>query len=408
MTLPSGTVASRAKANTTMRQKLKSKWDKKCRYEAGDVDQLPKQFSLEGANFESKALNTSDKENWCRLIDEGVVVDNNWWTGEPEAYAVIRKGVLKNWYESLPDDFVGTIDKDHNRSIDLGKFTKADLRLVTLEDGRYAIDANVKLDQELYAVKDLLRMNNRTALSVEMFVNADEYATAAKVTGDEKQGKYLVPLIDELKIEGYAVCLAPKSANSYKDGLLENAGSTDTNLTKEFTMNEDEDKKIVETPAEQPETEAPAEDEQVDAAAGPDVEAPAEGAEKAPAEDAEDKGDDAEDKGEVADEPAEDDKGDDAGDEGEDKLSAIETEIKNLKAENASLKEENADLKAKLTAKEEKASATEERLTSILAMAASDAPTADEGGETTSDDEKTKSEEVDAYAAAFADLDKEQ
>ena len=407
MTLPSGTVASRAKANTTMRQKLKSKWDKKCRYEAGDVDQLPKQFALEGANFESKALNTSDKENWCRLIDEGVVVDNNWWTGEPEAYAVIRKGVLKDWYESLPDDFVGSIDKDHNRSIDLGKFTKADLRLVTLEDGRYAIDANVKLDQELYAVKDLLRMNNRTALSVEMFVNADEYATAAKVTGDEKQGKNLVPLIDELKIEGYAICLAPKSANSYKDGLLENAGSTNTNLTKEFKMNEDDEKKVVETPAEQPATEAPAEDEQVDAAAGPDVEA-TDKSDEAPA-DGEDKGDDADDKGTNADEPADDDKGDDEGDKGEeDKLSAIETEIKNLKAENTSLKEENEDLKAKLSVKEEKASATEKRLTSILAMASADAPTADEGGEATSDDEKTKSEEVDAYAAAFADLEKEQ
>lgn len=392
MTLPSGTTASRAKANTTMRQKIKSKWDKKCRFEVGTSEPLPKQFSLEGTNF-SSSLKT-EGENWCRLIDEGVVVDNNFFTGEPMAYAVVRKGVLKKWYESLTDDFVGTIDKDHNRSIDLGQFTKKDLRLVELGDGRYAIDVNVKLDQELYAVKDLLKMNNRTALSVEMFVNADEYATAEKVTGDKTQGDYLVPLIDDLKIEGYAVCLAPKSANSYKDGLLENAGATDINLTKEkeFSMNKDEELKTL---------------EQVEASAGPDVEVsetePAEvetvetetveATEVEPAEPAEEQTE------EVKEE---------AVSEEEDKLSAIEAEIKNLKAENASLKEENADLKAQLTLKAEKAFATEERLTSILAMAASDAPTADEGGKTTPEEEKNKTEEVDAYTAAFAELNKEQ
>jgi len=393
MTLPSGTTASRAKENTTMRQKIKSKWDKKCRYEVGTSEPLPRQFSLEGANF-SSSLKT-EGENWCRLIDEGVVVDNGFFTGEPMAYAVIRKGVLKKWYESLTDDFVGTIDKDHNRSIDLGLFTKKDLRLVELEDGRYAIDVNVKLDQELYAVKDLLKMNNRTALSVEMFVNADEYATAEKVTVDESQGKYLVPLIDDLKIEGYAVCLAPKSANSYKDGLLENAGSTDINLIKEkeFSMNKNEELK------------APAL-EQVDASAGPDVEVTTEVAEteavETPAVEA------TEVEPVEAAEEAEQEVKEEAVSEEEDKLSAIEAEIKNLKAENASLKEENADLKAQLTVKAEKAFATEERLTSILAMAASDAPTADEGGKTTPEEEKNKTEEVDAYTAAFAELNKEQ
>ena len=393
MTLPSGTTASRAKENTTMRQKIKSKWDKKCRYEVGTSEPLPRQFSLEGANF-SSSLKT-EGENWCRLIDEGVVVDNGFFTGEPMAYAVIRKGVLKKWHESLTDDFVGTIDKDHNRSIDLGLFTKKDLRLVELEDGRYAIDVNVKLDQELYAVKDLLKMNNRTALSVEMFVNADEYATAEKVTGDESQGKYLVPLIDDLKIEGYAVCLAPKSANSYKDGLLENAGSTDINLIKEkeFSMKKNEELK------------APAL-EQVDASAGPDVEVTTEVAEteavETPAVEATEV-----EPAEPAEE-AEQEVKEEAVSEEEDKLSAIEAEIKNLKAENASLKEENADLKAQLTVKAEKAFATEERLTSILAMAASDAPTADEGGKTTPEEEKNKTEEVDAYTAAFAELNKEQ
>lgn len=403
MTIPTGNAASRAKANTTRRQKLKSKWDKKCKYEANEVSQLPNQFHIDGSLF-ATAQNNNSEENWCRLLDEGIVVDNNFWTGEPEVYAVIRKGTIKKWYDNLPDNFVGTIDKDHNRSIDLGKFTKEDLKLVELENGRYAVDVNVKLDHELYAVKDLLRMNNRTALSVEMFVNADEFATAKAVTGGQVDDTYLVPLIDTLKIEGYAVCIAPKSANSYKDDLLEKAGANDIKLTGDFNMG-----KQVGIATTEEELTTTVNEAQVDSAAVVEnTEAPAE--ETTETEEVEEKVEEEVKETETEAETESEEEGEETenADGKEDKLSAIEKEITNLKAENASLKEENESLKTKLVANEEKASATEERLTSILAMASTETPTADEGGKATPEEQKIKDEELDIYKSAFSELNKEQ
>ena len=397
--LPKGTLASRAKANTTRRQALKTKWDRHCKYEAGDdMADLPKSFALDGTLFSAENVD-SKSENWCRLLDEGVVVDNDFFTGEPYAYAVIEKSVIKKWYDTLPDNFVGRIDKDHNISIGLGTFTKKDLRLVETENGRYAVDVNVQLDHELYAVKDLLRENNRTALSVEMFVNAEEYAVASKVTGN-KNDTYLVPLISELKIEGYAVCIAPKSANSYKDDLLEKA-SVNTNVTEESNMEDDEAKKTLEVEAEA-ETET-AED------ASEEVKDTEESAEESKGEDAEVETDaeDAETEADADEADADEDGAETSDKDGEDKLTAVEKTIEQLKSEIANLKEENADLKTKLSAKTQEKENFEERLTNILSMAASDEPSADEGGATPEDKQTKKDEEVDAYAEAFANLNKE-
>ena len=403
--LPEGSTSSRARANTMMRQRLKANWDKRCKYGVEDVDALPKSFSMNGALFSSKE--SSSEDNWCRLIDEGVVVDNDFWTGEPCVYAVIRKGVLKKWYDSLSDNFVGNIDKDHNRSIDLGTFTKKDLRLVALENGRYVIDANVKLDDGLYAVKDLKRMNNRTALSVEMFVNAEEFATAEKVTGDKNQGKYLVPLIDELKIEGYAVCLAPKSANSYKDGLLKKAGAINTNLTEDFNTMDDDEKKIE---AVETEEETKVEDAEIDAAmAGEPVNSTEDTEVTEDVEETETTEETDATEEETTEETTEEAADESGTKEGEETtLSAIKEQIEQMKADLKAKDEKIAELEAEIAKKAKKEETFETELTNILSMATSSEPADNESVDaTTSDDEKTKSEEVDAYAAAFADLDKE-
>lgn len=397
MTIPKGTIASRAKANTTRRQKLKTKWDRHCKYGAESVDELPKSFQLEGTNFEAD-VNNGKAENWCRLLDEGVVVDNNFFTGEPYVYAVIKKSAIKEWYDTLPNSFVGTIDKDHNRSIGLGTFTKKDLRLVETDNGRYAVDVNVQLDHELYAVKDLLRENNRTALSVEMYVDADEYATAEKVTGDKSEGDYLVPLISKLKIEGYAVCLAPKSANSYKDDLLEKASATNTNFNEEFKMNDEEKKADIEEGLSE------AEEQAVDAATG-DPNAEPSNADPVVIDNTEDVEND-EKEGQPVDAEAEDEKTDETEDapanDGEDKLAAIEEQIKALKATIAEKDEKIASLEKQLSAKTTEQNDFESKLGSILALATSDEPTVDESATTP---EKTGNDElVDAYSSAFKDL----
>lgn len=409
MPLPTGTLASRARANTVKRQKLKSKWDKKCRYE---TDSPLREVMMEGTLFASDIEAGSTKEeNWCRLLDEGVVVDNSFWTGEPYVFAVIRKGVLKQWYESLPDNFVGTIDKDHNRSIGLGKFTKKDLRLVETEDGRYAVDVNVKLDHELYAVKDLIRENNRTALSVEMFINADEYAKASKVTGEKLEDDYLVPLIDDLKIEGYAVCIAPKSANSYKDGLLEKA-SADINNNKESVMN----KKLKKVDAKAEDAKATeGEEETTNKADLSGGVPPEENTEPENTDEGTDEGEETEGEGEEPEtegtEPENTDEGEGDGEDGTDEEEADDEEgddaAKKLSAAidglKKSIKEKDAkiaELEAKLSKKEAQKKDYENKLTDLFNFATSDDPAEEEGGATTDDEKEGKKDDFETALEA--------
>lgn len=218
------------KTDVKHRQAVKKKWDKHCKYSADEMEATlngEELFATYDAIEEFDV--TKDDGNWIRLLDEGVVVDGGDWV-----YAVIGKGVLKRFFDELPKDFSGYIDKDHFRAIYLGKYGKNDIKLIELPNDRYAIDVNLKLDKSLFAVQDLLKEGGHNAVSVEMFTKVREYATVSKVTGmsekdvKEKYGwDYLVPIIEDLTIPGFAVCEAPKNANSYKEGLLENASETE-------------------------------------------------------------------------------------------------------------------------------------------------------------------------------------
>lgn len=377
--------------NVTQRQALKKKWDRRCAYEA--------EASASVYEFTGKAVDFSESsgDNFVRLLDEGVVVE-----GDGSIYAVIRKGVVKKWFDSLPEDFVGNIDKDHNRSIDLGTFTKKELRLVKLEDGRYGVDVNVKLDDELYAVRDLKRMGNRKAISSEFWSEENEFVKQSTITGSKKSVygfDYLVPLIDEIQITGYAVVDSPKNANSYDEGLLNKASTEKDTMDPEELKNQAEapveEAPVEETPAEEaPAEEAPAVEEQVDAsgdapieeepAAEESEEAPeAEEAEEAPAEE-----------GEEA--PA---------DDGEAELAEkFESAINELRAQIAEKDAKIAELEAKLSAKAEQKNAFMNKLESMLDFTTAAEPAADEGDAKTTP-EKTEGDEIaEAYAAAFKDL----
>ena len=116
------------KQSVTHRQALKKKWDRNCKYAADAAEQL--EFS--GKVTEADINSSSD--NFVRLLDEGEVVE-----GDNTVYAVIKKGVVKKWFDTLPDSFVGNIDKDHNRSIDLGTFNKEIIFNVSGDGGTYGI-----------------------------------------------------------------------------------------------------------------------------------------------------------------------------------------------------------------------------------------------------------------------------
>lgn len=400
------------KQNVTHRQALKKKWDRNCKYSS---ENMPAEATgrLEFAGKVSDAnLNAKGKDNFVRLLDEGVVVE-----GDGSVYAVIKKGVIKKWYDSLPDDFVGNIDKDHNRSIDLGVFRKSDLKLVELEADRYGVDVNVKLDDELSAVKDLKHMGNRNAISSEFWSEENEFIKQSVITGSKKSVygfDYLVPLIDEIQITGYAVVDNPKNANSYDEGLL-----TEASTEKDVTMTKEELKKL----AAEGDEEAKAKLAELEAAEGDDADPSNEGDAEGDTDDATDDADatDASAGGDAADDDATDgddtDEGDDKGtDEGDDATEGddadetdaaaekIEKAINDLRAQVAEKDAKIAELEAKLSAKEQSRNAFMAKLESALDFTTAVEPAADEGGAEPTP-EKTEGDEVaDAYAAAFADL----
>lgn len=384
-------LAKRIKANVSHRQALKKKWDKKCRYEATEPE-----GPLEFAGKVAEADISANGDNYVRLLDEGVVVE-----GDGTVYAVIKKGVVKSWYDSLPKDFVGNIDKDHNRSIDLGTFTKADLKLVELEDGRYGVDVNVKLDDELYATRDLKRMGNRKAISSEFYSEQKEFIKQSVITGTEKNiygFDYLVPLIDEIQITGYAVVDSPKNANSYDESLL-----TKASTEKDITMTEEELKKQqeAEAAAAEAETEAAEEatEEATEAEDGEQVDAAGVDIENAelPAEETEEGGEEAEDESEATEDAEEVDE------EQEEALKKFEAAIAELRDQIAEKDKTIADLEAKLSAKTSQKNAFMNKLETMLDFTTA-AEKTDEETATTTPESKKEDEVLDEYAAAFKNL----
>ena len=370
--IPKDSEAVRTRKNVMSRQKLKKKWDKHCKWAAEG------EMGLSGTSFAIDKF-SEEQDNFVRLLDEGVVVE-----GDGTPYAVIAKGALKEWYDNLPRNFSGYINKDHISGLDLGKFSKENLRVVEIGDDRYGIDVNVKLDHELYATKDLLHQMNRKALSAEFYYEADEYVKASVVTGEDFPDWYLIPKINAVSIVGYAVVDNPKNANSYDENLLEKASSEERNdMPEELKAKLDEEEKVEasaspdvvapedEAPVE--ETEAPAEEAEVEAPAEAEAEEPAEETEAEAEPEAE---------GET--------------DKVEASIEEIGKQLEAFKAEIAEKDAKIAELEAKLAAKDAQKEGFENKLAKLLNFATTDEPTPAESAEPTPTEEAK-----DDYTAAL-------
>lgn len=374
--IPKDSEANRTRKNVMSRQKLKKKWDKHCKWATEG------ELGLSGTSFSIDKF-SEEEDNFVRLLDEGVVVE-----GDGTPYAVIAKGALKAWYDNLPRNFEGYINKDHISGLDLGKFSKENLRLVELADDRYGIDVDVKLDHELYATKDLLHQMNRKALSAEFYYEADEYVKASVVTGENFPDWYLIPKITEVSIVGYAVVDNPKNANSYDENLLEKASSEERNEMdpEELKAKLDEDEKVEASaggaPVEETEdetkteggSEAVAENVETGAENSTETETPAETAESA------DETPDA----------------DEATDKVEASIEKLGEQMEAFKSELAEKDAKIAELEAKLAAKDAQKEGFENKLAKLLNFASTDEPTEAEGAETTS-----KEEAKDDYTVAL-------
>lgn len=370
--IPKDSEAVRTRKNVMSRQKLKKKWDKHCKWTAEG------EMGLSGTSFAIDKF-SEEQDNFVRLLDEGVVVE-----GDGTPYAVIAKGALKEWYDNLPRNFSGYINKDHISGLDLGKFSKDNLRVVEIGDDRYGIDVNVKLDHELYATKDLLHQMNRKALSAEFYYEADEYVKASVVTGEDFPDWYLIPKIDAVSIVGYAVVDNPKNANSYDENLLEKASSEERNdMPEELKAKLDEEEKAEASASPDvvaPEDEAPVEETEAPAEEA-EVEAPVEAEAEEPAEETE-----AEAEPEAEEET----------DKVEASIEEIGKQLEAFKAEIAEKDAKIAELEAKLAAKDAQKEGFENKLAKLLNFATTDEPTPAESAEPTPTEEAK-----DDYTAAL-------
>lgn len=128
-------------------------------------------------NFDKEiSLSVSDTGQRVRLLDEGMVVDS---AGGPLFY--IQKGTLASYYNSLADDYVGSINVGHmdfsTFPFLLGQWTKKDLHLVDIGDGRQALDVDLRLDYENYLVKTLQASPYDVGVSAEFTFHINEEAS---------------------------------------------------------------------------------------------------------------------------------------------------------------------------------------------------------------------------------------
>lgn len=411
-------MANMGRRNTINRQYQKKELDKRLEYSADEEVEI-----TAGNSYHLSSLaRTYDMPNWVRLLDEGVVIECD---GSIEA--VIAKGAIKHWYDTLPEDFEGNIDKDHNHSIDLGTFTKDQLKLVELGDGRYGVDVDVKLNTELHAVQDLLLMDNRNGISSEFFAIEKKGLIKASDILDNVKKDYNVPLITELAITGYGVVETPLNANSYSDELLQRAYSATmegTDMDPELEAKKaaevaEAEKNAEETEAETA-TDAVAAEDHPDGVGGMPEDAPAT---EEPATEDEEKAEETEEETKVEaavgtdvqqesinECPEGEDKPEGAAEiDGEAVLNELQSKLEAQQRELSAKDARIAELEAQLSETKVAQNAFQTRLAKMLNFATATEPTVEEGKATTpaeSEEKKEGDAVVNAYAAAFAELNK--
>ena len=144
-----------------------------------------------------------------RLIDEGAIT----YEGGDDIRLYIKKGAVQAFYDSLSSDYVGYINLAHiditSLPLNLGTWTKDDLTVVDIGDGRKGLDVNVKLNRELHIVQDLLKQEIPLSISAELRGTLDF----------ESSFKFNAPFYNEIEIAGFSVVANPANVNSTGENL---------------------------------------------------------------------------------------------------------------------------------------------------------------------------------------------
>ena len=292
-----------------------------------------------------------------RLIDEGAIT----YDGGDDIRLYIKKGAVQAFYDSLSSDYVGYINLAHiditSLPLNLGTWTKDDLTVVDIGDGRKGLDVNVKLNRELHIVQDLLKQEIPLSISAELRGTLDF----------ESSFKFNAPFYNKIEIAGFSVVANPANVNSTGENL-NSKGDSEMNLWEKILKLSSENKEekkneALENKEDEKEEKEPSKEEKE-----PSKE------EKAP----ESKTDETENeeeakKGEETLETVEMSKDDmEKINKFMDAFEALSAKVEALETENAELKEKLKSSKKEKTEFEKKAESTLDRLSSLISGQAND------------------------------------
>lgn len=144
-------------------------------------------------------LSAADNE-WERLLSEGMIT-----FGDGTPYFYIMRGTLERFYDALDPSYEGSINIGHTDLATfperiIGKWTKADLRLVDIGDGRQALETRLNVNEDHPLVKALEQSEFDLGLSVEMSMNINE-----DLTNNAELNPFNVPMVDAVSIYDYAI-----------------------------------------------------------------------------------------------------------------------------------------------------------------------------------------------------------
>ena len=284
-----------------------------------------------------------------RLIDEGAIT----YEGGDDIRLYIKKGAVQAFYDSLSSDYVGYINLAHidiaSLPLNLGTWTKDDLTVVDIGDGRKGLDVNVKLNRELHIVQDLLKQEIPLSISAELRGTLDF----------ESSFKFNAPFYNEIEIAGFSVVANPANVNSTGENL-NSKGDSEMNLWEKILKLSSENKEekkneALENKEEEKEDKEPSKEENT-------LESKEEGTENEEAK-----------KGEETLETVEMSKDDmEKINKFMDAFEALSAKVEALEQENAELKEKLKSSKKEKTEFEKKAESTLDRLSSLISGQAND------------------------------------
>lgn len=284
-----------------------------------------------------------------RLIDEGAIT----YEGGDDIRLYIKKGAVQAFYDSLSSDYVGYINLAHiditSLPLNLGTWTKDDLTVVDIGDGRKGLDVNVKLNRELHIVQDLLKQEIPLSISAELRGTLDF----------ESSFKFNAPFYNEIEISGFSVVANPANVNSTGENLNSNSkGDSEMNLWEKILKlsSENKEEKKNEALENKEEEKEPSKEEKT-------PESKEEGTESK----------EEEKKGEETLETVEMSKDDmEKINKFMDAFEALSAKVEALEQENAELKEKLKSSKKEKTEFEKKAESTLDRLSSLISGQAND------------------------------------